>query len=206
MMTYKTTDDLIAQAVSYATWSLTHNGQLNPAFFLIPDAGPAVAFFHTKGDFDEDDKDKFVQMARMFTVAHNASAICLVAEMWVHAPTLTSDEMKQVSARGVARTVGLPSEQFDKEEIVGLWTQTREHGHKFESRKIVRWDNRKFSGLAASDLPVMDESKGDHVEGRFCHLLPHHNPPTQVVRDMARTWLALQGIKVAGAVPDPIKE
>jgi len=204
-MIYETTYDLIAQAVSYATWSLTQRGELRPAFFIIPDAGPAVAFFHT-GDFDEPDKDAFVEIARMFCVAHNASAICLVAEMWVHMPRLTDQEFKRVMAQGAEKTIGLPSEQFDKIECVGLWTQTREHGHKFQSRKIVRWDNRKFSGLAASDLPVMDESKGDHVEGRFCHLLPHHNPPTQVVRDMARHWLARKGMKVAGAVPDPIKE
>ena len=204
-MKYETVDDLIAQAESFATWSLTHNGHINPAFFILPDTGPAVAFFHTAGDFDEDDKDQFVELARMFTVAHNASAICLVAEMWVHAPRLTDQEWKQVQARGSERTIGLPSEQFDKQECVGLWTQTREHGHKFQARKIVRWDNHKFSGLADSDLPPMDESKGDHVEGRFCHLLPKHNPPSQVTRDIARHWLARKGIKVIGTVPNPVK-
>lgn len=59
----KTLEDLLAQAVHYATFCMRNSGKMAPAFFLIGADGPLM--FATGSLADEDERDAFASNARL---------------------------------------------------------------------------------------------------------------------------------------------
>jgi hypothetical protein len=166
---------------------------------------PAGAFFH-KGNFSPKDKEYFQTLCRAFAVAHEATICMVVSEMWVSAPTLNREQFEKLRAapdqeEAVRKLFGMPSEDPERIEVLGMWLQTDE-GHRFTSRKIIRHDNGKFFDIGPSDLKDMVESNGDTVVGEFRELLPPIAPNKEQVQS-AINFLKLHGVTMAGTVPDP---
>jgi len=63
----KTLDDLLAQAVHYATYCMGNSGKMAPTLFLIGADGPLM--FATGSLADEDEKDAFATNARLLCIA-----------------------------------------------------------------------------------------------------------------------------------------
>jgi len=78
----KTLDDLLAQAVHYATFCMRNSGKMAPTLFLIGADGPLM--FATGSLADEDEKDAFATNARLLCIACAATACVMALESWMN--------------------------------------------------------------------------------------------------------------------------
>jgi hypothetical protein len=87
----------------------------------------------------------------------------------------------------------LPSEAFDRQEVIVLMGESMAEGQKQQLLPIIRSDNYKFFGLGNS--PV---SKMDKLQGRFSQLLPT-KAPDEKMRIVATAMLKVKGVQHAMA-------
>jgi hypothetical protein len=170
-------DDLLAQAEHYANFSMRNLGRLPPTLFLIGADGPVM--FMPESLEDAAAKDDFATTARLFCIAHAATACVMALEAW--AKFAQPDEKLDMTEP--------PPEAFDRQEVVVLMGEAP-GVHKNKFLPIIRSDNGKFFGFGEPNVPGADEMKG-----RFAQILPPKVPDAQT-RLVAQAML-----KVKGAIP-----
>ncbi len=165
-------EDLLARAEHCATMSMQEQGNVRAMFLIIAGDG-SILLLPAKVDGTQE-KDESVQTARLFCMAHNASALVVAAEAWM-----------SVGGRGKVR--GAPSEDPNRKEVVLLLAEARgKHKHRLLS--ILRTESGAFNGFAA----FSDEFGG--LEGRFANILPSQ-PPTPEMQTHAKQLLAAMGVQ-----------
>jgi hypothetical protein len=157
--------------MQFAEKSLRATGSVMPMFIVHTKTGSHVIATPWK-----DDKEKALcrQMVRVFCIAHNATALTFLSEVWMRRlmrhPRETDAEF-QVRQDAVA-----PSEAEDRTEAVMAIAAWRDDAGErqivFEAREIERRLNGKPSGLAA--MPTSKEYGG--LEGRMVEIFPDRAP------------------------------
>lgn len=179
----KTLDDLLANARHYAEYCMRGTGNLPPTLFLIGHDGKQVMFM-PENLADVEAKDDFATMSQLMAVATGATVAVMALESW----------MKTAKAEEKVDMTELPSEAFDRQEVIVLMGESMTEGQKQQLLPIIRSDNHKFFGL--DDSPV---SKMDRIQGRFSQLLPT-KLPDEKMRIVAAAMLKMKGVQHARAV------
>ena len=174
----ETLDDLLAQAVHYATFCMRNSGKMAPTLFLIGADGPLM--FATGSLADEDEKDAFATNARLLCIACAATACVMALESWMKLAT-PGEELDMTEP---------PSEAFDRQEVIVLMGESHT-GPKQKYLPIIRSDNGKFFGFGESNMPVLDK-----IEGRFAQILPP-KVATAEHRKLAQAMLKVKGVNFA---------
>jgi len=174
----KTLDDLLAQAVHYATYCMGNSGKMAPTLFLIGADGPLM--FATGSLADGDEKDAFANNARLLCIACAATACVMALESWMKVAT-PGEELDMTEP---------PSEAFDRQEVIVLMGESHT-GQKQKYLPIIRSDNGKFFGFGESNMPVLDK-----IEGRFAQILPP-KVATAEHRMVAQAMLKVKGVNFA---------
>lgn len=131
------------------------------------------------GNFEPEDRNRFVDMMRILCVAHQSPAVVAIVETWLMARKTMA-----------AIKVELPSEAMDRIEAICIIGEER-MVDKIETKTrvlyIKRSDNGKFWGLN-------EEMKGmDRFEGRFSKILTPPPVPDEIAA-AARKLLSRAGI------------
>ncbi len=174
----KTLDDLLAQAVHYASFCMGNSGKMAPTLFLIGADGPLM--FATGSLADGDEKDAFATNARLLCIACAATACVMALESWMKTAT-PAEELDMTEP---------PSEAFDRQEVIVLMGESHT-GQKQKYLPIIRSDNGKFFGFGESNMPVLDK-----IEGRFAQILPP-KVATPEHRMVAQAVLKVKGVNFA---------
>ena len=146
------------QAAHYAEFCMRNSGSMPATLFLIGNDGPMM--FMPENLRDDEAKDEFADNARLICISHNASACVMAMEAW----------MKLAKPGEKLDTTEMPSEAFDRQEVIVLMGEDRTR-QKQQFLHIVRSSNGKFFGLNESEMPTVD-----NVEGRFAGILPDQIP------------------------------
>ena len=97
--------------------------------------------------------------------------------------------MKTAKPGETLDTMELPSEAFDRQEVIVLMGESMAEGQKQQMLPIIRHDNHKFFGFGNSAVEKMDK-----IEGRFSQLLPT-KVPDKGMRELALAMLKVKGIQ-----------
>jgi hypothetical protein len=168
-------EKLLALAEGYAEFAMRNLGHVPPALLAESPGG----FIHFIPDSLEDEraKDNFADTARLICIGYEVTAAVLVLEAWV-----------KVAKPGEALDLGeLPSEAFDRREVVVLTGETVERCRQ-KLLPIIRTDAGGFFGFGEHDGPQLDK-----LEGRFAQLLPPRRPSAEGV-EQAGAMLAAIGV------------
>ena len=85
----------------------------------------------------------------------------------------------------------LPSEAFDRQEVIVLMGESVTEGRKQQMLPIIRSDNHMFFGFGDSAFEKLDK-----MEGRFSQLLPTKKPDEKM-RALALAMLKVKGMQQA---------
>lgn len=149
---------------------------------LLRISGTSARWFFT----DDAAKDRFADVARLLAVAHDASALVLIAEAWASLP----------DARGHIDAETPPSKSPTRQEIVALMLEdgTRQGSMLIP---IVRGWNEAFVGFGDTAPVVYGQS-----EGRFSGMMPPRKPGPED-RAKASALLKALGLNIANRGFDP---
>lgn len=164
----ETLDQLLAQTELFAEQQLRQFNRLHPVFCWLGKDGPGMAV--PAALTDEDDKNAFVSMSRLFCIANAATACVTAVEAWI-----STKSPKEV----------MPSEDFDRKECVILMGEDRV-GAKHKMLPIVRSSNGNFFGFGEPKF-----SDGFFLTGRFTKILPSREPDIETQR-LAQIVIELQ--------------
>ena len=178
----ETLDDLLAYAEQYATRAMRKLGRVPPALLFINSRGAQI--YSPENLPDVEAKDDFADVARLLCIAHAATACVLAFEAWSR-PRKPGESLEDAEA---------PSEAVDRQEIVALLGESRDHD-EHRTLPIIRSGNGKFFGFDSPEI-----SHGKQMEGRFGGILPPE-PPTPRLRKLAREALAAYGLPPAPRRP-----
>jgi len=169
---------LIAEATRYARFTMKRHERLVPVMMAATPEG--VILFSPDQMTDTGAKDDFANKVRLVTGSYAASAVVLILESWI----------TKAKVGEPLDTVTLPSESYDREEVVVLIGQSPQ-GNITHLLPIHRLGNGKFWNLGdAEDMPA------DSFEGRFAGLLPP-KPADEKTRQMGKMLLEAMGVKVS---------
>lgn len=177
-------EKLAAQAEDYALHMMRTVGEVPPT--VIADTDEGYVFCMPTALADEQAKDRFAEVARLFAVACRARALVMIVESWVRLP----------DASGHLDTSVPPSEAPDRREMVALLLEDTD----FAATRlipIVRHEQGGFVGFG--DGGALDYGEG---EGRFSRLMPKHKPAAADV-EKARRQLELLGMRIENRGFDP---
>jgi len=168
-------DKLLALAEGYAEFAMRNLGHVPPA--LLAESPSGFIHFIPDGLKDERAKDNFANTARLICVGYEVTAAVLVLEAWI-----------KVAKPGETLDLSeLPSEAFDRREVVVLAGETRERRRQ-KLLPIIRTDAGGFFGFGEHDGPQLDK-----FEGRFAQLLPPRRPTAERI-EQARAMLVVMGV------------
>src|ERR1039458_10065618 len=105
----KTLDDLLANARHYAEFCMRGTGNMPPTLFLIAHDGKQLMLM-PKNLADAKAKDDFATMSQLMAIASGATVAVLALEAW----------MKTAKPGETIDTTELPSEAFDRQEVIVL--------------------------------------------------------------------------------------
>jgi hypothetical protein len=137
--------------------------------------------FMPKNLADVKAKDDFATMSQLMAIASGATVAVLALEAW----------MKTAKPGETFDTTELPSEAFDRQEVVVLMGESMAEGRKQQMLPIIRSDNHRFFGFGDSAFEKLDK-----MEGRFSQLLPT-KVPDEKMRALAMAMLKVKGIQAA---------
>lgn len=123
-------------------------------------------------------KDDFATMSKLAAIACGATMAVMALESWLKVAKPGED----------FDPTELPSEAFDREEVIVLMGESMAEGNKQQILPIIRSGNRKFFGFGDSNVP-----KFDKMEGRFSQLLPA-KAPDRNMRALALAMLQAKGV------------
>jgi hypothetical protein len=172
----ETLGDLMAQAGHYAEYCMRRSGRMAPTLFLIGDDGPML--FVADSMADDEAKDSFANLARLVCIANGATCCVMTMEAW----------LKTAKPGETLDLTEMPSEAFDREEVVVLMGEDRA-GQRQKFLPIIRSDNGKFFNLGESPMPAMDS-----MEGRFAQILSPKVPDAET-KLLAQTMLKVKGAR-----------
>lgn len=170
---------LFAGAAHLAESRLREDGQLRPVL-LVACAGGVLVQPHFGQLENQADKDDLMLVARAVCLAYQATAAVFMMEAWC-ASYADPDERKGE----------MPSEALHRREIV-LMSGEDSSGRFGRSYPIIRRGNGNFYALG--DLDELRPDSGGQVTGTFTDFLSNRTVP-QPVRDLARLWLEMRGLK-----------
>ena len=177
-------DALARQAKDYALHMMRTAGSMPPT--VIADTAEGYVFCIPGVFTDDAAKDRFADVARLLAVAHNASALVLIAEAWASLP----------DARGRIDAETPPSKSPTRQEIVALMLEdgTRQGSVLIP---IVRGWNEAFVGFGDTAPVVYGQS-----EGRFSGMMPPRKPGPED-RTKAAALLQALGLNIVNRGFDP---
>jgi hypothetical protein len=181
----KTLDDLMGNARHYADYCMRGTGNLPPTLFLIGHDGKQIMFMPTNLA-DVKAKDDFATMSQLMAIASGATVAVLALEAW----------MKTAKPGETFYNTELPSEAFDRQEVVVLMGESIAEGRKQQMLPIIRSGNHNFFGFGDSAFEKLDK-----MEGRFSQLLPT-KVPDEKMRALAMAMLKVKGIQAARGGPE----
>ena len=181
----QTLDDLLANARHYADYCMRGTGNIPPTLFLIGHDGKQVMFM-PKNLADVKAKDDFAAMSQLMAIACGATVAVLALEAWA----------KTAKPGETLDTTELPSEAFDRQEVVVFMAESMAEGRKQQMLPIIRSDNHTFFGFGDSAVEKMDK-----IEGRFSQLLPT-KVPDEGMRALALAMLKVKGMQQAKGGPE----
>ncbi len=178
----KSLDDLLGNARHYAEYCMRGTGSLPPTLFLIGGDGKQVMFM-PQNLANIEDKDNFAMLSKLMAVATGATVAVMALESW----------MKTAKVGEKIDMTELPSESFDRQEVVVLMGESMAEGQKQQILPIIRSGNHKFFGFGESTI-----SKLEKLEGRFSQLLPGKVPDGRT-QAIAAAILKVKGVHHAMA-------
>ena len=178
----KTLDDLLANAKHYAEFCMRGTGNMPPTLFLITADGKQVMFM-PENLADVQAKDNFAQQSQLMAVATGATVAVMALEAW----------MKTAKPGETIDKTELPSEAFDRQEVVVLMGESMTGERKQQMLPIIRSGNHKFFGFGDSIVEKLHK-----IEGRFSQLLPT-KVPDERMRALAMAMLKVKGVHHAMA-------
>ena len=184
----KTLDDLLANARHYAEYCMRGTGSLPPTLFLITGDGKQVMLM-PENLADVQAKDNFAQQSQLMAVALGATVAVMALEAW----------MKTAKPGETIDNTELPSEAFDRKEVIMLMGESLTEGRKQQLLPIIRHGNHKFFALGESAVEKLHK-----LEGRFSQLLPTKVPDAKM-RALAMAVLQAKGIRQAMAAKGQIR-
>ncbi len=149
---------LAKQARDYALHMMRTIGSVPPT--VIADTAEGYVFCMPTPLTDEDAKDRFAEVAKLFAVAYRAQAVVMIVEAWVR--LADADGNLDPSIR--------PSEAADRKEMIALLIED-DCASATRLIPILRDNEEKFTDFGPN--PPLDF--GD-AEGRFSKLMPRHKP------------------------------
>jgi len=175
---------LAKQAKDYALHMMRTTGSMPPT--VIADTAEGYVFCMPTALTDEDAKDRFAEVAKLFAVAYRAQAVVMIVEAWV----------RLADSNGNLDPSIRPSEAADRKEMIALLI---EDGCVSATRliPILRDTEEKFTDLGP-DAPL---DYGDS-EGRFSKLMPRHKPSSDDCAKAKRVLFSL-GMKMENKGFDP---
>ena len=177
-------DALARQAKDYALHMMRTAGSIPPT--VIADTADGYVFCVPGAFTDDAAKDRFADVARLLAVAHNASALVLIAEAWASLP----------DASGHLDTDTPPSQSPNRREIVALMLEDdRRRGSMLIP--IVRGWNDAFVGFGDTAPVAYGQS-----EGRFSGMMPPRKPGPEE-RAKAAALLKALGLNIVNRGFDP---
>jgi hypothetical protein len=175
---------LAAQATDYALHMMRTTGSVPPT--VIADTNEGYVFCMPTALTDDAAKDRFAEVARLFAIAHEASALVLVVEAWAKLP----------DARGHLDTETPPSESPDRKEVVALMLE--DHSRCATCLlPITRDETEKFSAFGDTAPLEFGESAG-----RFSKLMPRNKPSAREAAQAKASLLSL-GMSIVNRGFDP---
>ena len=178
----KSLDDLLGNARHYAEYCMRGTGSLPPTLLLIGGDGKQVMFM-PQNLANIEDKDNFAMLSKLMAVATGATVAVMALESW----------MKTAKVGEKIDMTELPSEAFDRQEVVVLMGESMAEGQKQQILPIIRSGNHKFFGFGESTIPQLKK-----LEGRFTQLLPGKVPDDRT-RTVAAAILKIKGVHHAMA-------
>ena len=176
----KTLEDLIGNARHYAEYCMRGTGNVPPTLFLITADGKQTMFM-PENLADVEAKDNFAIQSKLMAVATGATVAVMLLEAWV----------KIVKAGEKIDTTELPSEAFERQEVIVLMGESMTEGHKQQILPIIRSGNHNFFGFGESVVERLQK-----LEGRFTQLLPS-KVPDEKMRVVAAAMLKVKGVQQA---------
>jgi hypothetical protein len=152
----------------FAEKCLLDGGQVPAMFIVHTPTGQHVILTPWQGS---DEKATYQQLIRLHCIAHGATALTMLSEVWVRRVMRRDCETEMEYQTRIEAYP--PSEASDRTEAVFVMICWREHNERkvlFESREITRRANGKPEGLA----PITwggDESY-DELGGTMTEILP----------------------------------
>ena len=131
-------------------------------------------------------KDEFATMSQLMAIASGATVAVMALEAW----------MKTAKPGETIDTTELPSEAFDRQEVIMLLGESMTEGRKRQMLPIIRSGNHKFFGF--NDSAISNLKK---MEGRFSQLLPT-KVPDEKMRALALAMLKVKGDQHAMAAKE----
>lgn len=175
---------LAAQAKDYALHMMRTTGSVPPT--VIADTEEGYVFCMPTALTDNDAKDRFAEVAKLFAVACRAQALVMILESWVRLPDKNGHLDPSVR----------PSEATDRREMVALLMEDEADSATLLV-PIIRSEQGEFAGLGAVGQPIIGDS-----EGRFSKLMPRHKPTSADV-DKAKNQLSALGMNIVKGGFDP---
>ena len=177
-------EQLAQQATDYALHMMRTTGSVPPT--VIADTDEGYIFCMPTSLTDEAAKDRFADVARLFAIAYNASAIVMIVEAWAKMP----DKNGHLDANIP------PSQSPDRKEIVALMLEDRAHSAT-RLLPIIRDARGNFNELGDAGPIRFGES-----EGRFSGLMKG-TAPTAVQSAAAKATLQKLRLSVINRGFDP---
>lgn len=173
----KTLDDLLGNARHYAEYCMRGKGNLPPTFLLI-DADGRQVMFMPESLVDNQAKDDFATMSKLVAVATGATAAVMALESWMTVAKPGEDY----------DPTELPSEAFDRKEVIVLMGESFAEGQKQQILPIIRSGNHKFFGFGETEMSEMES-----IQGRFSQMLPT-KAPSREMQMLAKIMLQAKGV------------
>lgn len=171
-----TLDQLMSDAIIYAKREMQTHGALEATLFVSGPEGPQ--FIAARSMKDEDAKNEFAAVARLYCAAHGATVAVMVTESWVVA-----------AKEGKPLNISVPPSQSpDRQECLVACGESEDGSATQAILPIRRDETGKFSGFGeALPLPPC------RPQGRFARLLPIR-PSKKGERKLALSLLKSMGV------------
>ena len=177
-------EPLASQAKHYALHMMRTTGSVPPT--VIADTDEGFIFCMPTELTDDDSKDRFAEVTRLFAIAQHARSLVMVVEAWARLP----------DANGHLATDTPPSQAPDRKEVVVLMLEDHSRNATV-MLPIVRNDGGVFTSFGDPGPMQFGESVG-----RFSGLMPRNKPSVREAAQARATLLSL-GMKIVNRGFDP---
>jgi hypothetical protein len=177
-------EPLAQQAKHYALHMMRTTGSVPPT--VIADTAEGYVFCMPSELTDDDAKDRFAEVTRLFAVAQHARSLVMVVEAWARLP----------DANGHLDTDTPPSQAPDRKEVVVLMLEDHSRNATI-ILPIVRDAVGAFTSFGDPGPMQFGESAG-----RFSGLMPRNKPSVREAAQAKATLMAL-GMNIVNRGFDP---